>query len=64
MTYVCRLVPRFHPDELSAGRRPIGGMSHHAAHAMEPRMNHLQPTVFVDSVPELAAERARRRETN
>jgi hypothetical protein len=35
-----------------------------AAHAMGPRVNHLQPTVFVGALPELAAERARRRETN
>jgi hypothetical protein len=31
-------------------------------HVMEARMNQLKPTVFVDAVPELAAERTRRRE--
>jgi hypothetical protein len=51
-------------DERSPGRGPTGGMSHDATHAMEPRVNHLQPTIFVDTLPELAAERARRRDTN
>jgi hypothetical protein len=64
MTYLCRLVPRFHPDDPSPGRRPMGGMSHDATHAMGPRVSHLQPTMFVDALPELAAERARSRETN
>ena len=36
-------------------------MERHArAHTIEPRVPQLQPTVFVDAIPELAAERRRR----
>ena len=33
---------------------------HARAHTIEPRVPQLQPTVFVDAIPELAAERRRR----
>lgn len=39
------------------GRRPMDGTSDARAHAIEPRVNQLQPTVLVDTIPELAAER-------
>lgn len=36
--------------------------SRDATHATGPRVQHLKPTVFVDAIPELAAERRRRQE--
>lgn len=37
-------------------------MSHDATRATGPRVHHLKPTVFIDAIPELAAERRRRQE--
>src|SRR2546425_4544998 len=40
--------------------RPMEGASDARAHTIEPRVPQLQPTMFVDAIPELAAERRRR----
>jgi len=36
---------------------PMHGASDARAHTIEPRVPQLQPTMFVDAIPELAAER-------
>lgn len=63
MTCVCPgLISRL--DQLggqsSARWRPMDGALDARAHAIKPRVNQLQPTVFVDAIPELVAERKRR----
>ena len=39
------------------GRHPMDGASEARAHTIEPRVAQLQPTMFVDAIPELVAER-------
>ncbi len=41
------------------GPHPMDGASDGRAHTIEPRVPQLQPTIFVDTIPELAAERKR-----
>ena len=42
------------------GRHPMDDASDTRAHTIEPEVPQLQPTMFVDAIPELAAERSRR----
>jgi hypothetical protein len=42
------------------GPHPMDSASDARAHRIEPRVPQLQPTMFVDAIPELAAERSRR----
>ena len=39
------------------GPHPMDGASDARARTIEPRVPQLQPTMFVDAIPELAAER-------
>lgn len=45
------------------GQRPIAGVSHDGTGTRQPGVNQLQPTLFVDAIPELAVERRWRQET-
>lgn len=68
MSCVCRgqsLVMETHGHEgptrnaRELGRHAMDGALRARTPAIEPRVNHLQPTVFVDAIPELASERSR-----